>query len=621
MKRAFYLLSTSLLLSVAAQAQVDTCNLPFTATVSNPVCSGKDAQLSATLYPHTTYSWTKGGTPPTFLPSANVRTPIIQTPNGAHSGLYTVTGTRGVCIYQATVNVMVNLTPSVGNVVQTGPVCPGDDDMINLPNINVPLGGTVTAFGSFPGSPAVFDPNGYFLAKNNVTPADAGIYNIYAENNGCFSDTIAFNFVVHPGVTAGFNYSLKEGCDQDEVTFNNTSTGQTQNNWDFGDNTTGTAFSPTHNYQVPTPNNAARTYTVELIASNAFCADTLLQNVMINHPITSVFTIDDDSICEGTEVTFTNSSIVKPGTGINVKWDFKDGGTDNTYDTKYVFNKPGIYHPELTITDYLGCEVTTSTEVVVDPEGYISFTADKDEVCVGDGISIEGDYLPTGVKELTWDLQDGTDINGNDKNIYHSFLNEGSYNIIYSVDYRICPDLSFEKNILVKPIPLVYLGRDTSICPNGQPISLKNLRDADNPTTVSYTWNTITRDVTNNIAVRSPGTYAVSADMDGCIAADTLNVKKSCYINIPNVFTPNGDGRGDYFLPHELLSKNVSRFDMVVFNRWGEKVFVTNSPIGKGWDGRYGGENQPIGVYVYNIKVEFENGVHENYTGNVSLLR
>ncbi len=623
MKKAFYLLATTaiVLCYTSVHAQIDTCNLPFVATVSNPVCSGKDAQLSVTLYPNTTYTWSKPGVNPVYSPSVNNRTPSILNLTAAHSGTYTVVGTRGVCNYQATVNVTVNPTPSVGNVLQTGPVCPGENDSINLPNVNVPLGGNVIAFGSFPGSPVVFNPNGYFLAKNNVMPADAGTYFVYAVNNGCFSDTVAFDFKVHQGVTADFDFDLTEGCNEDKVVFTNTSTGQTKNSWNFGDNTNGTDWSPIHSYVVPKPNNASRTYAVKLVASNAFCADSITQNVIINHPITSVFTIDDDSICEGTEITFTNSSVVKPGTGINVQWDFKDGNTDNTYDTKHVFDKPGIYHPELTVTDFLGCVEKQTVELVVDPNGYISFVTDKDEVCVGDGITLNGDYNDWGVLSVNWDLKDGADVNGTDKEVFHSYLNEGIYTVSYSVDYRICPDLNFEKDITVKPLPEVFIGNDTTICPNSTPIRLRNILDANNPSAITYKWNNITRDVADNITVRSPGIYAVTAEMDGCVASDSLKVSRSCYINIPNAFTPNGDGRGDYFLPHQILSRNVNKFEMNIFNRWGERVFATNNVDGRGWDGKYGGENQPVGVYIYTISVEFENGVYEKYKGNVSLLR
>ena len=60
---------------------------------------------------------------------------------------------------------------------------------------------------------------------------------------------------------------------------------------------------------------------------------------------------------------------------------------------------------------------------------------------------------------------------------------------------------------------------------------------------------------------------------------------------------------------------------MVIYNRWGEMIFETNSLNGRGWDGKVNDKEQPNGVYVYMIKVSFANGTNENYQGNVTLLR
>jgi len=43
-----------------------------------------------------------------------------------------------------------------------------------------------------------------------------------------------------------------------------------------------------------------------------------------------------------------------------------------------------------------------------------------------------------------------------------------------------------------------------------------------------------------------PGYYALDASNDGCHSTDTIWVKNDCYMNIPNVFTPNADGSNDY---------------------------------------------------------------------------
>ena len=60
---------------------------------------------------------------------------------------------------------------------------------------------------------------------------------------------------------------------------------------------------------------------------------------------------------------------------------------------------------------------------------------------------------------------------------------------------------------------------------------------------------------------------------------------------------------------------------MTIFNRWGQIVFETAKSDGRGWDGKFNGEDQPSGVYVYMIEARFQDGVAEKYQGNVTLLR
>ena len=109
--------------------------------------------------------------------------------------------------------------------------------------------------------------------------------------------------------------------------------------------------------------------------------------------------------------------------------------------------------------------------------------------------------------------------------------------------------------------------------------------------------------------------------MDGCTGSDTVNVSNDCYLDVPNVFTPNGDGLNDYFLPRQLLSKGLASFSMEIYNRWGQVIFTTSSIDGRGWDGKFNDTPQPEGVYVYVIDATFVDGQKEHHQGNVTLLR
>jgi gliding motility-associated-like protein len=109
--------------------------------------------------------------------------------------------------------------------------------------------------------------------------------------------------------------------------------------------------------------------------------------------------------------------------------------------------------------------------------------------------------------------------------------------------------------------------------------------------------------------------------IDQCSTTDEIIVVKDCIIDVPNSFTPNGDGVNDYFFPRQLLSNGVASFTMGIYNRWGQKIFETRKSNGRGWDGRFNDKPQPMGVYVYDIRVIMKNGRAEAYTGNVTLLR
>jgi gliding motility-associated-like protein len=87
--------------------------------------------------------------------------------------------------------------------------------------------------------------------------------------------------------------------------------------------------------------------------------------------------------------------------------------------------------------------------------------------------------------------------------------------------------------------------------------------------------------------------------------------------DVPTAFSPNGDGINDVW---EIKGFGVSKYDMKVFNRWGQLMFHSTSQK-QGWDGRFNGAIQPMDAYAYVLYIEFSDGVSANKTGNVTLLR
>jgi gliding motility-associated-like protein len=218
---------------------------------------------------------------------------------------------------------------------------------------------------------------------------------------------------------------------------------------------------------------------------------------------------------------------------------------------------------------------------------------------------------------VNWDFGDGNHWEQFD-GTKHSFDQAGTYRITATGNYPVCASVSASDSVVVSAFPVVNLGPDSVICLDGPSITLSDLNNGSNPA-VKWLWNT--GDTSSSIVVVHPGTYSVTASENNCATTDNVIVNKDCYTDIPNAFTPNGDGSNDYFFPRQLLSKGVAGFTMSVYNRWGQKLFETDNPNGRGWDGKFNEKEQPMGVYIYQMKVVLKNGRIEEYEGNVTLVR
>jgi gliding motility-associated-like protein len=107
--------------------------------------------------------------------------------------------------------------------------------------------------------------------------------------------------------------------------------------------------------------------------------------------------------------------------------------------------------------------------------------------------------------------------------------------------------------------------------------------------------------------VASPATtttYKVAVTTSrGCTAEDTITVYVSADlakngIQIPNAFTPNGDGKNDCFGVKFL--GQISNLKLSVYDRWGNRVFYTTNPS-QCWDGTNKGKVLQSDVFIYQL--------------------
>ncbi|MCQ2343217.1 MAG: gliding motility-associated C-terminal domain-containing protein [Paludibacteraceae bacterium] len=99
-------------------------------------------------------------------------------------------------------------------------------------------------------------------------------------------------------------------------------------------------------------------------------------------------------------------------------------------------------------------------------------------------------------------------------------------------------------------------------------------------------------------------------------ATDTITLNSSL-IFVPNVFTPNGDGKNDEF---RVVYRSICEFHCWIYNRWQHLVYSWDDPA-KGWDGTNNGKKLPDSAYIYIIDATGCDGQRYKLKGTVNMLR
>jgi gliding motility-associated-like protein len=117
------------------------------------------------------------------------------------------------------------------------------------------------------------------------------------------------------------------------------------------------------------------------------------------------------------------------------------------------------------------------------------------------------------------------------------------------------------------------------------------------------------------------GTITITPAINGCTGTiqsykiTVLPLNKDVFV--PNVFSPNGDGKNDILY---VYGNYIDKVDMRIYNQWGQQIAVINNKA-EGWDGKHKGTPQPVGVYVYVLKAELSTGKTVNLKGSITLVR
>jgi gliding motility-associated-like protein len=299
---------------------------------------------------------------------------------------------------------------------------------------------------------------------------------------------------------------------------------------------------------------------------------------------------NDSTICEGVSTVLKNHFNNVPGSSF--LW--SNGSTDSIL----TINTKGTYR--LTINQG-NCSVSDTININTKPFPIVDIGNDT-TICVGTNITLRCNPQNPGVKYLwsTGSVSEQTQTQGPGKYTITVTDNDCKTNDAITVGYM--------------PAPYISLGGDIDTCfPQG--ISLPN--GLIKGIGYSFLWNTGSTD--SAMYITKPGFYKVQLTNVCGVATDSMNFNQhNCKIWFPNAFSPNGDGHNDFI---KLLGdiKGVSRFDVIIYNRWGQNVYRSSNPY-DGWDGTQKGQPCEIGTYYYMLRVVY-NRKEEVMKGGIELVR
>ena len=453
---------------------------------------------------------------------------------------------------------------------------------------------------------------------------------VVTNNSGC-KDTITSTpgytvgdttsaplIIVLPNPTANFIFDTV--CLGNQTSFIDSSYGATITSWEWNiDGTIDNNQNPTYTF------NSIGPFPVQLkVANNFGCSDSITKNVFLEASPVENFSYT--GTCDYDVFNFTNLTTVS-GTpappSYSYTWDFGDA-TGSTDENPFKNYSSGTFNVTLTATSPAGCQDDTIMPITVYPSPLANFIAN--EVCFNEPTTLtDQSTTPNGgtIINYSWSIE-GNSLNS--QNEIYTFSTTGNQPVTLTVTTSDgCSD-SITNQVVVYELPIANFDFspkeatffDTRIC-------FQNL--SINGDLYAWDFDFIGgQSVQQEPCIEFPklveGEYDVQlvvSTINGCLdsTSSLVSIKEGLTVNIPNAFTPDGDGQNDVFLP---MYTGVSEVELLIFNRWGQLIFNSDR-LDASWDGLYLGAPAKEDVYVYRIILRDLAMKKHIYNGHINLLR
>ena len=527
-------------------------------------CPNDNVSIGVANNPAFSYSWS----PTIGLSNANVSNPTVNIPNNTNLPItqtYTVSTTLmtspGVC--STTDQVVVTVNPSfISNLTDT--ICDGSTYFFNGTPINS-SGNYIDSLTTYSGCDSVVTLDIVFSNNPTVTSPDLQL---------CLGDS---TLLIPSGATS---YT----------------------------------WSPTVNFV----DNLGQMWVNPTVTSNYVLQGTNLEGcidldtvIVVVNPLPNIqLIVSDNSVCFGSPVQFNASG------GDSYSWTGQDL---NMYigDNQLINAvNSGMY--VVIGTSVSGCTSSDSTFILVNPIPSISAIPESSEICFGEYVS----FQILGADFYQWS-------NGQSSTIYtYQPLISESLTIIGTTTFG-CTDTT-QVAVIVHPNPIADFILDRNLLTSDDPtITISNLSSGNLVNLWDFGDGNQLVNNLNTIEYSYPfseGDYLIKltvSSIDGCMDSteQLIQIKGDVIYYVPNCFTPDGDEFNNSFLPIFTSGFDPMNYELTIYNRWGEIVFVSENHL-TAWNGSYNNMICPDGIYSYIIKYKIPDlDLFKYISGQINLIR
>lgn len=462
--------------------------------------------------------------------------------------------------------------------------------------------------------------------------------------SGCFGDSTR-TIRISPIPTSNFGMdTLLFDCQLMRLQFNANQKGLANYHWTVREN--GVLVSDINsindelNYELNRPPFGSADVTVQINLDTrnfANCVSPVSTDAVVipsRDDINTSFTASPNSqSLPNSTVTIVNTTNPGPWT---YQWDFGDGTTStDPLISSHTYGTYGDYTIKLTVTNNVCVETAMETIAILAIPPVVDFAYDPSSGCAPLTVNFTNLSQFAEPDKYKWEFGQGQ-ATSKAINPTYTYFEPGKYTVSLSASNATGQVVNETKQMIIEVFPqpsaqfdvkprLVYI-------PGGILYTKNQSFQATH-----FEWDF--GDGTKSLSPEPQHIYQKVGKYDiqliaynqfGC--ADTTRLESAVraeiggQVLIPNAFSPNlagsgansqSDGKNDVFLP---ITRGVVEFEMVIFNRWGELMFVSRD-ANFGWDGYYNGKLCQQDVYVFKISALYENGERVVRVGDVNLIR